>query len=120
MGIETLLRLLTQVLLYLYDGTVLVLSAWRMSNMLSNESGPFHKFRHFRQWAMRMCRRVKWCREFGLAEWATCEYCNSIAICTVLWCLWLVFGHTLALFLTPLAMSTLVILIKRKHEQLQR
>ncbi len=111
---------LTQTLLYLYDGTVMVLAAWRFSNLLSNESGPFHVFRHIRQWAMRMCRRVKWCREFGLAEWTQCEYCNSIAICTVLWGLWLLFGHNLTLFLTPFAMSTVVILIKRGHEKLQR
>lgn len=110
----------TPILSFSFDMVVLVLAAWRMSNLLTNEAGPFHVFRHIRQWAMRMCRRVKWCREFGLAEWTQCEYCNSLVICTLLWCLWLAFGHDLALFLTPFAMSTLVILIKRKHEQLQR
>ncbi len=103
-----------------FDGGMLVLAAWRMCNLLSNESGPFHMFRHIRQWAVRMCRRVKWCREFGLAEWTQCEYCNSVAICTALWIAYLLFGHVLALVLTPLAMSTLVILIKRSHEKLQR
>lgn len=118
--VKTLLQLLTQVLLFVYEGAVLLLSAWRFSNMLSNESGPFHVFRHIRQWAMRMCRRVKWCREFGLAEWTQCEYCNSVAICTVLWVLWLVFGIWLIYFLTPFAMSTVVIFMKRKHEQWQK
>lgn len=117
---DTISQLLTRTLSFSYDWMILVLAAWRFSNMLTNEAGPFHFFRHVRQWAMRMCRRVKWCREFGLAEWTQCEYCNSIVICTVLWLLWLQFGHNLSLFLTPFALSTIVILIKRKHEQLQR
>ncbi len=111
---------LTQIPSYMFDAMVMVLAAWRISNLVSNESGPGHMFRHLRQWAMRMCRRVKWCREFGLAELMQCEYCNSIWICTVLWLLWLHFGHDLGLFLTPLAMSTVVIIIKRWHEKLQR
>ncbi len=117
---STTLHTLTQTLSSIYDGSVMILAAWRCSNLISNESGPVHMFRHFRQWTQRMCRRVRWCREFGLAEWASCEYCNSIAICTLFWVIWLRFGHDFALFITPLAMSTLVILIKRHHEHLQR
>lgn len=111
---------LAPTVLFSFDMVVLVLAAWRFSNLLTNEAGPFHVFRHIRQWAQRMCRRVKWCREFGLAEWTQCEYCNSIAICILLWLGWLMLGHFLALVLTPFAMSTLVILVKRYHEQLQR
>ena len=117
---SSLLLLLTRIGLSIYDGIVLVLASWRISNLLTNEAGPFHMFRHIRQWAIRMCRRVRWCREFGLAEWTQCEYCNSLLICTCLWGLYLVLGHLLAIILTPLAMSTLVIFLKRKHEQLQR
>lgn len=121
MRFETLiLQGLTRIWWFSFDAMVIVLAAWRFSNMLTKEAGPFHVFRHIRQWALRMCRRVKWCREFGLAEWTQCEYCNSIAICTVLWVIYLLIGHLLALILVPFAMSTLVIFLKRKHEQLQR
>ncbi len=120
MNTLTLSQQLTQIVPTVYDGSVLVLAAWRFSNLLSNEAGPFHMFRHIRQWAMRQCRRVKWCREFGLAEWTQCEYCNSVAICIALWLGWLVLGHVVTILLTPFAMSTVVILIKRTHEQLQR
>lgn len=101
-------------------GVVLALACWRMSNLLANESGPHHTFRHVRQWAKRMCRRNAWCKRFGLAELVECEYCNSMWFATFITVGYLVLHSTFVWIMVPFALSTAAIIIKRAHEWLQK
>lgn len=104
----------------LETAAVLTLACWRLSNMLANESGPMHTFRHIRQWAKRMCRRNRWCNRFGLAELMECEYCNSVWFGTIITVGYLLLDKLFVWLMVPLALSTLTIIIKRTHEALQR
>jgi hypothetical protein len=90
----------------------LALAAWRLASLVANEEGPWQMFKRLRERAERWCRSYRFCREFGLYDLFACEWCNSIWIGTGLTLLYLWMGETVVYFAIPLALSTVVIMIK--------
>ena len=95
------------------------LAAWRLASLIANEDGPWMIFKRLRQRAEQWCNRYKFCRELGLYELVTCEWCNSIWIGVGLTLLYLWIGETIFYLSLPLALSTVVIVIKYIVEILQ-
>lgn len=132
MRYETLiLQALTRIWWYSFDGLVMVLALWRLSNLVANESGPWRCFKRLRLLAAFICQGPedeadrtwlnKACREFHLHDMLECEYCNSMWLAPLLMLGYHVGGHTFAItFLSWLALSTTTIFLKRTHEKLQR
>jgi hypothetical protein len=97
----------------------LSLAAWRLASLVANEDGPWYMFKRLRARAEDWCNRYKFCRELGLYELFSCEWCNSIWIGTILTLLYLWIGETILYLALPLALSTVVIIIKYIVEFLQ-
>src|SRR5574338_1451172 len=97
----------------------LSLAAWRLASLIANEEGPWHMFLRFRQLAEKWCNKYKFCSELGLHELVTCEWCNSVWIGTGLTLLYLWIGDTILYLALPLALSTVVIIIKYVVQTLQ-
>ena len=95
------------------------LAAWRLASLIANEDGPWMIFKRLRQRAEQWCNRYKFCRELGLYELVTCEWCNSIWIGVGLTLLYLWIGETILYLSLPLALSTVAIIIKYIVELLQ-
>lgn len=96
--------------IYLFG--ILCLAAWRLASLIANEKGPFHMFLKFRNTVVRVERRVGLVRAFHLYEMVSCEWCNSIWIGIGLWLGWNFLGDEFVRWMTPLAISTVVIIIK--------
>jgi hypothetical protein len=90
----------------------LSLAAWRLASLIANEDGPWMMFKRFRQLAERWCNHYRFCREFGLYELVECEWCNSVWIGVGLTVLYLWLGEAILYLAIPLALSTVVIVIK--------
>ena len=86
----------------------LSLAAWRLASLVANEDGPWMMFKRFRQRAEQWCQQYRFCRELGLYELVTCEWCNSIWI-----------GETIFYLALPFALSTVAIVIKYVVQLLQ-
>ena len=86
----------------------LSLAAWRLASLVANEDGPWMMFKRFRQRAEQWCQQYRFCRELGLYELVTCEWCNSIWI-----------GETIFYLALPFALSTVTIIIKYVVQLLQ-
>jgi hypothetical protein len=97
----------------------LSLAAWRLASLVANEDGPWYVFKRLRQRAEDWCNKYKFCRELGLYELFACEWCNSVWIGTILTLLYLWLGETILYIALPLALSTVVIIIKYIVEFLQ-
>lgn len=97
----------------------LALAAWRLASLVANEEGPWQMFKRLRERAEQWCRNYRFCREFGLYDLFACEWCNSIWIGTGLTLLYLWMGETILYFAIPLALSTVVIMIKYVVQFLQ-
>lgn len=97
----------------------LSLAAWRLASLVANEDGPWMMFKRLRQRAEHWCNTNRFCRELGLAELFSCEWCNSIWIGVGLTGLYLWLGETVLYFALPLALSTVVIVIKYTVQLLQ-
>lgn len=97
----------------------LSLAAWRLASLIANEDGPWYIFRRFRAQAEAWCGRYRFCRELGLYELVTCEWCNSIWIGAGLTLLYLWLGESVLYVAVPLALSTIVIIIKYVVQSLQ-
>ena len=97
----------------------LSLAAWRLASLIANEDGPWMMFKRFRQRAEQWCKRYRFCRELGLYELITCEWCNSIWIGIGLTSLYLWIGETILYVALPLALSTVAIIIKYVVQLLQ-
>jgi hypothetical protein len=97
----------------------LSLAAWRLASLISNEDGPWMMFKRLRQLAERWCNNYRFCREFGLYELVECEWCNSVWIGAGLTVLYLWIGDTILYLAIPLALSTVVIIIKYVVQLLQ-
>jgi hypothetical protein len=95
------------------------LAAWRLASLIANEDGPWLMFRRFRQRAEQWCNKYRFCRELGLYELVTCEWCSSIWIGAVLTALYLWIGETILYLALPLALSTVAIIIKYVVQLLQ-
>jgi Protein of unknown function (DUF1360) len=95
------------------------LAAWRLASLVANEEGPWMIFKRLRQRAEQWCSRYKFCRELGLYELVTCEWCNSVWIGVGLTLLYLWIGETILYLSLPLALSTVAIIIKYVVELLQ-
>jgi hypothetical protein len=95
------------------------LAAWRLASLFANENGPWLIFKRFRQRAEQWCQNYRFCRELGLYELITCEWCNSIWIGIVLTLLYLRIGETILYLALPLALSTVAIIIKYVVQLLQ-
>lgn len=80
--------------------------------MISNEDGPWKMFRRLRELAEQLCNKYRFCREFGIHELITCEWCNSVWIGAGLTLLYLWVGEAILYLAIPLALSTVVIVIK--------
>lgn len=90
----------------------LSLAAWRLASLISNEDGPWMVFRRLRERAEYWCRKYRFCREFGIYELFSCEWCNSVWIGAGLTVLYLWIGDTILYLALPLGLSTVVIIIK--------
>ena len=97
----------------------LSLAAWRLASLIANEEGPWMIFKRLRALAERWCNKYKFCREFNLHEMVTCEWCNSIWIGIILTALYLWLGKSILYGALPLALSTVVIIIKHIVQLLQ-
>jgi len=98
---------------------ILALAAWRLASLVANENGPWRMFKRIRQRAEQWCDQYKFCRELGLSELVTCEWCNSVWIGIGLTLLYLWKGETIFYLSLPFALSTVVIIIKYVLELLQ-
>ena len=76
-------------------------------------------FKRLRQHAEQWCNRYRFCREFGVYELFSCEWCNSVWIGAGLTVLYLWIGETILYIAMPLALSTAVIIIKYVVQVLQ-
>lgn len=90
----------------------LSLAAWRLASLIANEDGPWMIFRRLRDRAEAWCKNYRFCRELGLYELFTCEWCNSVWIGAGLTLLYLGIGEAILYLALPLALSTVVIIIK--------
>src|SRR5215208_3555555 len=97
----------------------LSLAAWRLASLVANEDGPWMIFRRLRERAEHWCQTYRFCRELGLYELFSCEWCNSIWIGAGLTVLYLWLGGTILYLALPLALSTVVIVIKYTVQLLQ-
>jgi len=97
----------------------LSLAAWRLASLIANEDGPWMIFKRFRQRAEQWCNNYRFCRELGLYELVTCEWCNSIWIGIIVTVLYLWIGETVLYIALPLALSTVAIIIKYVVQVLQ-
>ena len=97
----------------------LALAAWRLASLVANEDGPWSVFKRLRGRAEEWCKRYRFCRELGLYELVACEWCNSVWIGAGLTALYLLIGETILYLALPLALSTVVIIIKYLVEYLQ-
>ena len=97
----------------------LSLAAWRLASLVANEDGPWMVFKRFRQRAEQWCQQYRFCRELGLYELVTCEWCNSIWIGIGLTSLYLWIGETIFYLALPFALSTVAIIIKYVVQLLQ-
>jgi hypothetical protein len=95
------------------------LAAWRLASLIANEDGPWLMFKRFRQRAEQWCQNYRFCRELGLYELVSCEWCNSIWIGAGLTALYFWIGEALLYLALPLALSTVVIVIKYVVQLLQ-
>ena len=95
------------------------LAAWRIASLIANEDGPWQMFKRFRILAEYWCNKYKFCSELGLHELVTCEWCNSVWIGAGLTLLYLWIGETILYLALPLALSTVVIIIKYVVQTLQ-
>ena len=94
-------------------------AAWRLASLIANEDGPWQMFKRFRQLAEYWCNKYKFCSELGLHELVTCEWCNSVWIGAGLTLLYIWLGDTILYLAMPLALSTVVIIIKYIVQTLQ-
>lgn len=97
----------------------LALAAWRLASLIANEDGPWYVFKRFRVRAEEWCNTYRFCRELGLHELVTCEWCNSVWIGAFITALYLWLGDTILYIAIPLALSTVAIIIKYVLELLQ-
>jgi len=97
----------------------LALAAWRLASLVANEDGPWQMFKRLRQRAEQWCNKYRFCRELGLYELVTCEWCNSIWIGVIITVLYIWIGNTILYIALPLALSTVAIIIKYVVELLQ-
>ena len=97
----------------------LSLAAWRLASLIANEEGPWFMFKRLRQRAEQWCNHYRFCRELGLYELVTCEWCNSIWIGAALTVLYLWMGDSILYLALPLAFSTVAIIIKYVVQILQ-
>ena len=97
----------------------LSLAAWRLASLIANEDGPWMIFKRLRVVAERWCNNYRFCRELGLYELVTCEWCNSVWIGIILTALYLWFGQSVLYVALPLALSTVVIIIKHVVQLLE-
>jgi Protein of unknown function (DUF1360) len=95
------------------------LAAWRLASLISNEDGPWMVFRRLRERAELWCKKYRFCREFGIYELFSCEWCNSIWIGAGLTVLYLWIGEAILYLALPFALSTVVIIIKYIVQLLQ-
>jgi hypothetical protein len=98
----------------------LALAAWRIANLFCNEQGPFGVFGFIRFMADFLCDVSPLCRRFGLGELVSCEYCLSVWIGVGLTLLYVRFGDKVLYLAVPLALSTVVILLKYVHQYMRR
>ena len=97
----------------------LALAAWRLASLVANEDGPWQMFKRLRLRAEQWCNKYKFCRELGLYELVSCEWCNSIWIGIGLTLLYLWIGQAILYIALPLALSTVAIVIKYLVQVLQ-
>ena len=97
----------------------LSLAAWRLASLVANEDGPWMIFQRLRKHAEQWCNRYRFCRELGLYDLVSCEWCNSIWIGVGLTILYLWIGNTILYVALPLALSTVAIIIKYLVQLLQ-
>lgn len=95
------------------------LAAWRLASLVANEDGPWLMFKRLRQHAEQWCNKYRFCRELGLYDLVTCEWCSSIWIGTGLTLLYLWIGDGILYLALPLALSAVAIIIKYVVQVLQ-
>jgi hypothetical protein len=76
-------------------------------------------FKRLRALAERWCQNYRFCRELGLYELVECEWCNSVWIGVGLTLVYFWIGESILYVAIPLALSTVVIVIKYVVQLLQ-
>ena len=94
------------------DFVILALATWRLASLFANESGPFHIFKTFREW---ICNNHP-----GIGEGLTCEWCNSVWFGTLITLAYLWGGVIVVWICTPLALSTITIMLKYFRERMEK
>jgi hypothetical protein len=97
----------------------LALATWRLASLVANEDGPWQMFKRLRQRAEQWCRQYRFCNELGLYEMFSCEWCNSIWIGAGVTLAYVWLGEATLYLALPLALSTVVIVIKYVVQFLQ-
>ena len=95
------------------------LAAWRLASLIANEDGPWLVFKRLRQKAEQWCNKYRFCRDLGVYDLFSCEWCNSVWIGAGLTLLYLWIGETILYLALPLAFSTVAIVIKYVVQVLQ-
>jgi hypothetical protein len=95
------------------------LAAWRLASLVANEDGPWMIFKRLRLRAEQWCNKYRFCRELGVYDLFSCEWCNSVWIGAGLTALYLWIGETVLYLALPLALSTVAIIIKYVVEVLK-
>lgn len=76
-------------------------------------------FKRLRQRSEQWCNKYRSCREFGLYDLFSCEWCNSVWVGAGLTVLYLCLGETILYLALPFALSTVAIIIKYVVQVLQ-
>ena len=100
---------------------VLALADWRLASLFANESGPFDLFKHVRRLAgvIETPEGQDDIAKNKFAEGLLCEWCNSVWFGTLIVGAYLLAPLVVVYVLLPLALSTVVIIIKYAVEALQ-
>jgi hypothetical protein len=91
------------------------LAVWRLSNLFANEDGPFDMFKRFRILCDYLCNNNKLIGLSKVNEGLQCEWCNSIwfsSVICIIYQLEMKSMTIIELFITILAVSTMVIFLK--------
>lgn len=100
----------------IFEFVVLAMATWRISVMLSKETGPFHIFEKIRELTgikHDIDGNVLHIPQKMFAELLSCVWCDSVWVGTFWVLLWLFFPQISLFIALPFALSTLAILVDR-------
>lgn len=103
---------------------ILALATWRLASLFANEHGPLDLFGRIRRLAGAKCPNENEPGDCESTNWFTkgllCEWCNSVWFGTLITIAYVIIGKTFVLIVTPLAFSTIAIIIKYVVQTMQK